>query len=167
MHLQKLWGAGKEFMGTTLHGGRIGKFENLKIEIYASREAAGAAAATATADALQEIALVRKTFGVIFATGASQMATLNALSRIDQLPWGRCGDSIWMTTWICLPIIQRHFMLTFATNCPARTDEVISGSRRGSFGYRQNVPRLYGSVARRRTTALSVGNWRERTFGVQ
>jgi len=74
-------------VSTTVHEGKIAKFENLKIEVYVSREAAGEAAANATAGALQEIASAGKTFGVIFATGASQLATLDALSRIDQLPW--------------------------------------------------------------------------------
>jgi glucosamine-6-phosphate deaminase len=68
---------------------KIAKFEDLKIEIYSSREAAAEAAATATAEALHKIAAVRESFGVIFATGASQLATLNALSRIDHLPWGQ------------------------------------------------------------------------------
>jgi glucosamine-6-phosphate deaminase len=76
-------------MSTTVHKGKIAKYENLKIEIYSSREAAGEAAANATAEALREIATTRKSFGVIFATGASQLATLAALSRIDQLPWGQ------------------------------------------------------------------------------
>ncbi len=74
-------------MSPMVHERKMGKFENLKIEIYPSREAAGEAAANATAAALQEIASARKTFGVIFATGASQLATLNALRRINHLPW--------------------------------------------------------------------------------
>ena len=61
----------------------------MKVEIHPSREAAGAAAARAAASALLELAKTRETFGVIFATGASQMSTLAALTSIPSLPWGR------------------------------------------------------------------------------
>jgi glucosamine-6-phosphate deaminase len=82
---------------------KISKFENLKIEIYSSREAAGEAAAIATAEALHKIAALRESFGVIFATGASQMATLNALSRIDHLPWDQV-QGFNMDDYVGLPV---------------------------------------------------------------
>lgn len=81
---------------------KVAKFEKLKIEIYPSRDAAGEAAANATAEALQQIASVRKTFGVIFATGASQLATLNALSQIAGLPWGQV-EGFNMDDYVGLP----------------------------------------------------------------
>jgi glucosamine-6-phosphate deaminase len=80
---------GEKFISMTVDERKTAKFENLKIEIYSSREAAGHAAAIAVADALRKVAAVRESFGVIFATGASQLPTLNALSRIDHLPWGQ------------------------------------------------------------------------------
>jgi glucosamine-6-phosphate deaminase len=89
-------------VSTTLHEGKLAKFENLKIEVYASREAAGKAAANATAEALQEIASSRRVFGVIFATGASQLATLNALSRINHLPWAQV-QGFHMDDYVGLP----------------------------------------------------------------
>jgi glucosamine-6-phosphate deaminase len=63
--------------------------EKLKIEIYSTREAAGAAAAQAVADALIQLANCRESVAVIFATGASQLDTLDALTRIEHLPWNQ------------------------------------------------------------------------------
>jgi len=56
------------------------------IEIYEDSESAGEAAARATADELQKLDHLDK-IAVIFATGASQLATLRALTAIDDLPW--------------------------------------------------------------------------------
>lgn len=63
--------------------------EKLKIEIYPTREAAGIAAAKATANALSQIAKKQKSVAVIFATGASQIDTLHALTEIPGLPWAQ------------------------------------------------------------------------------
>ncbi len=64
----------------------------LQVEIHLSREAAGVAAAQAAARTLIELAATRDSIGVIFATGASQIDTLAALTRMDNLPWSRvCG----------------------------------------------------------------------------
>jgi glucosamine-6-phosphate deaminase len=61
----------------------------LKLEIHPSREAAGSAAAQAAAAALTELGRTFESIGVIFATGASQITTLEALTEIDSVPWGR------------------------------------------------------------------------------
>ncbi len=61
--------------------------EKLKLEVYASREAMGQAAAAAAAACLRELAAQRERVAVIFATGASQIATLDALTAIPDLPW--------------------------------------------------------------------------------
>jgi glucosamine-6-phosphate deaminase len=64
----------------------------MKIEIHASRQAAGRAAANAAADALKELSVSQRNIAVIFATGASQFETLAALTGIENLPWGQvCG----------------------------------------------------------------------------
>jgi glucosamine-6-phosphate deaminase len=60
---------------------------NLVIEAYKTTEAMGQAAAAAAAQRLRELIASSETVGVIFATGASQMATLNALTSIPGLPW--------------------------------------------------------------------------------
>jgi glucosamine-6-phosphate deaminase len=61
----------------------------MKIEVHPSREAAGQAAAHAAAAAIAEIAAAQEAIAVIFATGASQFATLAALTAIENLPWER------------------------------------------------------------------------------
>jgi glucosamine-6-phosphate deaminase len=65
------------------------QIENLKIEIYASRQESGAAAAEAAAGVLRRVRLIQESIGVIFATGASQLETLRALVTIPGLPWDR------------------------------------------------------------------------------
>jgi glucosamine-6-phosphate deaminase len=62
---------------------------NLVIEVYKSTEAMGQAAAASAAQRLRELAATSETLGVIFATGASQMATLDALTSIPDLPWDK------------------------------------------------------------------------------
>jgi glucosamine-6-phosphate deaminase len=59
----------------------------MRIEIHPSRQAAGEAAAAAAARSLLGFAGRAPTFGVIFATGASQLATLHALTATPDLPW--------------------------------------------------------------------------------
>ncbi|HEV2424259.1 MAG TPA: glucosamine-6-phosphate deaminase [Terriglobia bacterium] len=61
----------------------------LRLEIHPSREAAGQAAARAAAASLCELAGRASSFGVIFATGASQLATLHALTETPGLPWNQ------------------------------------------------------------------------------
>ena len=64
-------------------------FGNLKIEVHPTRKAAGAAAAQAAAQEMLRLAAGGRELAVIFATGASQMETLDALTAIDGLPWDR------------------------------------------------------------------------------
>jgi glucosamine-6-phosphate deaminase len=59
----------------------------LKVEVHHSRAAAGFAAAQAAATALAGLAKTRESIGVIFATGASQIETLSALTEMDNVPW--------------------------------------------------------------------------------
>ncbi|HEV2246900.1 MAG TPA: 6-phosphogluconolactonase, partial [Terriglobia bacterium] len=61
----------------------------LKVESYESTEAMGRAAAESAAESLRALAAGNDTVAVIFATGASQMATLNALTSIPGLPWDK------------------------------------------------------------------------------
>lgn len=62
-------------------------FGKLRMQVYSSREAAGAAAARDAAEAIREKSAARDSLGVIFATGASQIAVLAALTAIRGLPW--------------------------------------------------------------------------------
>jgi glucosamine-6-phosphate deaminase len=61
----------------------------LKLEVYPDRKAAGSAAAQAAAAAMKELGRDRGSIGVIFATGASQLDMLEALTEIEGLPWER------------------------------------------------------------------------------
>ena len=63
--------------------------EKLKIEIYPDSRAAGEAAAQAAAFAIRQQAQRDGDIRVIFATGASQIPTLGALTAIPDLPWNR------------------------------------------------------------------------------
>jgi glucosamine-6-phosphate deaminase len=68
------------------------QFGTLKIEIHPSSKAAGLEAARAAGKAIAELAQTRETVGVIFATGASQLAILDALTSLPHIPWNRvCG----------------------------------------------------------------------------
>jgi glucosamine-6-phosphate deaminase len=61
----------------------------LAVEIYQDREMLGQAAATVAADRLRSLAKQHETVPVIFATGASQLATLHALSSMPEIPWSQ------------------------------------------------------------------------------
>jgi glucosamine-6-phosphate deaminase len=63
--------------------------DKLKIEIHTTREAAAAAAAQSAANSLTQLAKSKDTFAVIFATGASQLDTLQALTETPSLPWSQ------------------------------------------------------------------------------
>jgi len=61
----------------------------LKLEIHRTGKAAGEAAAQAAAEDLRRLDRSGKDIGVIFATGASQLDMLEALTSIPGLPWNR------------------------------------------------------------------------------
>jgi glucosamine-6-phosphate deaminase len=81
-------GQSKEFMKTN-HNVRSLESGNLKIEIHADKKSAGAAAAYAAAEEIRRLDRIRNGIGVIFATGASQLEMLAALTSISDLPWDR------------------------------------------------------------------------------
>jgi len=66
---------------------RLFQAGTLKFEIYESREAAGKAAALAAAADIRRHTQGGKDVAVIFATGASQFATLEALTSMKDVPW--------------------------------------------------------------------------------
>jgi glucosamine-6-phosphate deaminase len=61
--------------------------DRLKIEIHQDTASAGKAAAHATARAIQELKQKNECLAVLFATGASQLATLDALIERADVPW--------------------------------------------------------------------------------
>jgi glucosamine-6-phosphate deaminase len=74
-----------------------------RIEVYASRKAMGAAAAQAAAAYIRDLAKDREQIGVIFATGASQIETLEALTAMQDLPWNKIVG-FHMDEYVNLPI---------------------------------------------------------------
>jgi glucosamine-6-phosphate deaminase len=60
----------------------------IRLQVYPNRKSAGVAAARAAADELLRLDEAGKDIGVIFATGASQFDTLEALTSLSGLPWG-------------------------------------------------------------------------------
>lgn len=62
---------------------------SMRLEIHPSRLAAGTAAAHAAAEELRRLDRLGNSIGVIFATGASQFATLDVLTSIPGLPWDK------------------------------------------------------------------------------
>ncbi len=65
------------------------RVDKLKIEIHATREGAAEAAARSAASSFKELANTNAEFAVIFATGASQLDTLRALTQTPGLPWAQ------------------------------------------------------------------------------
>lgn len=61
----------------------------LRVEVHVDPRAAAEAAARAAAEAMRELEGRAATFGIIFATGASQLETLNVLTSLPSLPWNR------------------------------------------------------------------------------
>jgi glucosamine-6-phosphate deaminase len=59
----------------------------IKLEVHPNRKSAGEAAARAAAEELQRLAPWQKDIAVIFATGASQFDTLEALTSLPGVPW--------------------------------------------------------------------------------
>lgn len=61
--------------------------DRLKVEIHPDRAAAGEAAAHAAVASIRELAVRAASIAVIFATGASQLATLQSLTAMPGVPW--------------------------------------------------------------------------------
>jgi glucosamine-6-phosphate deaminase len=86
--------------GSTTTSLRLGQ---ARVEVYANRKAMGAAAAQAAAAYIKDLAKDREQLGVIFATGASQIETLEALTAIEDLPWNKIVG-FHMDEYVNLPI---------------------------------------------------------------
>jgi len=79
------------------------KVGNVTVEIYPDVASMGQAAARAAAEAFKEIERQHETINVIFATGASQISTLDALTKMKDIPWNKvCGFH--MDEYVGLPI---------------------------------------------------------------
>ena len=68
---------------------RHGRIGSLRLEVHPTAVGMGIAAARATAKEFMRLGRTGRDFAVIFATGASQLATLDALTQISGLPWSQ------------------------------------------------------------------------------
>lgn len=68
---------------------RYFRVENLSVEVHPDGKSLGIAAASAAAGAMKALGASLESFGVIFATGVSQQDTLEALTRMEGIPWDR------------------------------------------------------------------------------
>jgi glucosamine-6-phosphate deaminase len=68
---------------------RLYRAGTLKFEIYPNRQAAGEAAAMAAAGEMIGLGQMHPDVAVIFATGASQLSMLHALTSLPGIPWNR------------------------------------------------------------------------------
>lgn len=75
----------------------------IKVEVHPSSRAAGIAAARAAAEAMVELGKSHESVGIVFATGASQLDTLDALVRIGNLPWDQVRG-FHMDEYVGLPV---------------------------------------------------------------
>lgn len=104
----------------------------LHLEIHPTRRAAGEAAARAAAEILCEIARRAPTFGVIFATGASQIETLHALTAMPHLPWGQVAG-FHMDEYVGIPpghpaSFRRYLRENLTARAPLREFHEIDGT---------------------------------------
>ena len=79
----------------------------MKVEVHPDPKSMGAAAARATAEGLKESGRTREIIGIIFATGASQLDTLEALTRIEDFHGIAFAAFTWMSTSVCRQVTLR------------------------------------------------------------
>src|SRR5215470_6128802 len=86
-------------------GGEMRSFKvgTAKVEIYPDAVSMGEASAKAVAEAIKDIEKHYETVNVIFATGASQLDMLDALTKMKDLPWNKVRG-FHMDEYIGLPI---------------------------------------------------------------
>jgi glucosamine-6-phosphate deaminase len=85
---------------------RCFRVENLSVEIHTGAKSLGAAAALAAAEAMKQLGASVESIGVVFATGVSQLDTLEALTQIDGIPWNRV-QGFHLDEYVGLPIEHR------------------------------------------------------------
>ncbi len=142
--------------------------EKLKIEIYPTREAAGAAAAHAAADALTQIAKKQENVAVIFATGASQVDTLRALTEIPGLPWAQVRG-FHMDEYVGMPAdhpasFRRYLREKLTQKVRMQEFFEIDGTQPDP----EQACKDYADRLRfARSATMFAGDWRKWTFGIQ
>lgn len=82
---------------------RFFRVGNLAVEVHPNPKSMGEAAALAAANAMKKLGLMQESLGVVFATGASQLDTLEALTRIEGVPWDRV-QGLHLDEYVGLPV---------------------------------------------------------------
>ncbi len=108
------------------------KFDELSVEIYPTREAAGQAAARVAAEAMIALREAQDNLAVIFATGASQVSTLATLTSMEGVPWTQI-TGFHMDEYIGLPVdhpasFRRYMREKLTDRVPLRQFHEINGN---------------------------------------
>jgi glucosamine-6-phosphate deaminase len=106
--------------------------DRLKIEVHPDRAAAGRAAAESAAESLRQLAAAREHFAVVFATGASQLDMLGALTATPDLPWAQV-EGFHLDEYVGLDenhpaSFRRYLRENLTTRVPLRAFNEINGS---------------------------------------
>jgi glucosamine-6-phosphate deaminase len=80
--------------------------ENLAVEVHPNAKLLGEAAARAAAQTMKELSATQQSFAVIFATGVSQLETLEALTGMEGIPWNQVRG-FHLDEYVGLPV--EHF----------------------------------------------------------
>ena len=123
------------------------KIDRLNIEVYSSVQAAGKAAALQAATILRNLSKEREEIGVVFATGASQLATLEELIALDDLPWNKI-TGLHLDEYVGIspdhPGSFRHYLRKQLTmRVPMRTFHEVDGSAADPAKFCTEYARLF------------------------
>lgn len=122
----------------------------LKLEVHDTEAAAGEAAARAAAEAISQASGVGE-FGIIFATGNSQLETLHALTSMDAIPWPKI-TGFHMDEYVGIsdqhPASFRRYLRTRLTErVPIGKFYEINGSAADLVEVRREYSRLLAAAA--------------------
>lgn len=124
------------------------RVDGLRVEVYADAQAAGRAAAHATAQAMRELVAQRGSAAVLFATGASQLDTLAAIVEEHDIPWNRI-DGFHLDEYLGLPLEHpASFRRYLRDNLMKRTQMRSFLEIDGGSGDPESVCRHYAEALR-------------------
>jgi glucosamine-6-phosphate deaminase len=121
---------------------------SLAVEIHPSAKSMGEAAALAAAEAIKKLGSIQESLGVIFATGASQLDMLEALTRIEGTPWNRVRG-VHLDEYVGLPVEHfASFRRYLRENLTQKVDMGAFYEIDGSASDPDHTCRLYAEVLR-------------------
>ena len=135
-------------MAAVYEKARFFQVGNLAVEIHPSAKSMGEAAAVAAADILKKLGSIGESLGVIFATGASQLDTLDALTHIAGIPWDRV-QGVHLDEYVGLPVEHfASFRRYLRENLTQKVDIGAFYEIDGSATDTDHTCRLYAEVIR-------------------